>query len=183
MPAFIFAQHNSEESQLSRHPEFDKQDGPHSAVARTATRGVRLFERFSGRRRALPTLLAERETHFFGCLAKVLLRTCPGVSFLFISWLCDFRTVTSQRFSKSGEHCWSKPYLALYLESRKLPLWVMWHIAEVVVDPVLTDLHKLERKCLIEVTRHGVCVDESSACYVDAAVQECVADLCKRHAG
>ena len=65
----------------------------------------------------------------------------------------------------------------------KIATLVMWHIAEVVADPVLTDLHKLERKCLIEVTRHGVCVDESSACYVDAAVQECVADLCKQHAG
>ena len=29
----VFAQHNSEESQLSRHPKFDKQDGPHSAVS------------------------------------------------------------------------------------------------------------------------------------------------------
>ena len=44
-----------------------------------------------------------------------------------------------------------------------------WLIAEVAEDPVLTGLHKLERECLTEVkeaTRHGVCVDESSACYV-----------------
>ena len=37
------------------------------------------------------------------------------------------------------------------------------------MDPVVVDLHKLERKCLtevIEVTRHEVCVDESSACNV-----------------
>ena len=39
------------------------------------------------------------------------------------------------------------------------------------MDPVLTDLHKLGRKCLMKATRHGVCVDESSACYVGCSRQ------------
>ena len=50
----------------------------------------------------------------------------------------------------------------------------MWLIAEFVMNPVLTDLHKLERKSFIQVieaTRHGVCVDESSACYVGCSRQ------------
>ena len=114
-----------------------------------------------------PTLLAEPETHFFGCLAKVLLRTCPGFS--------DFRKAASIVGRNRTWPCISSHENCHFGD--------MWHIAEVVVDPVLTDLHKLERKCLIEVTRHGVCVDESSACYVDAAVKECVADLCNQHAG
>ena len=34
------------------------------------------------------------------------------------------------------------------------------------VDPVLIDLHKLRRKCLMKATRHGSVIDESTACYV-----------------